>query len=97
LSYPLVPGRVDEILSQMSGFANAGQPSTVGDKWHIALIAHYLYYSKARRGLIVRFREGMDASVLASAVQGCKDQLALRAPKPKRTKKNTVRSSKNNS
>ncbi len=97
LGYPLAPGRLDEILSQISGFANADQPLPVGDKWHIALIAHYLYYSKARRGLIVRFRDGMDASALASAVQGCKEQLALREPKPKRTKKHTVRSSKNNS
>ncbi len=87
LGYTLEAGRLNEILSQMSGFTKAHSLLPVGDKWHIALITHYLYYSKARRGLIVRFREGMDASALASAVKGYKDQLALLAPKPKRTKK----------
>ncbi len=96
LGYPLDPARLDEILSQISFVSQVDPPSNIGDKWHVALITHYLYYSKARRGLVLRWRQGMDAAELAGAVEGCKDQLALRKPKPKRVKKDVARSSKSN-
>ncbi len=94
--YPLEAGRMSEIMSQISFVSQVEPPSTAGDKWHIALVTHYLYYSKARGGLIIRLRDGMCETELASAVEACKDRLALRQPKPKRAKKNTARSSKRN-
>ena len=92
LGYPLVEKQLWAVLAQMSALADSPpQPDPLA-KWRLALISHYIYYSQARRGLIIRWSEGMDASELSRAIESATDQLALRVPKRRGKKKSNARS-----
>ena len=49
----------------------------------MGLIAHYLFCSDRRRGLMLRWREDLTAEQLGEAIEAAKDHLRLRAPKPR--------------
>jgi excinuclease UvrABC nuclease subunit len=84
LDYPLVPAQLGRTVRRMAARARSAPCAGAAELWRMGLIAHYLFCSDRRRGLMLRWREELTAEQLGEAMEAAKDQLRLRAPKPRR-------------
>jgi len=80
LSYPLRKRQLDGVLRAMRGHLSNPAPHEAAERWRLALVAHYLYAGEARSGLILRWREGLDAEALAEAIESSAERLGLKRP-----------------
>ncbi len=79
IDYPHLPQLAD-ILAKAKELSKAPDFSAAS-KWPIALVSHYLYVSPQRRGLILRYREGLSAEDVASGIEESAEALHLKKPK----------------
>ncbi len=95
LDYPLKPAQVQRTLRRMAAFVQrcdrqktAISPAQTTEKlWRMGLVAHYLFCSDKRRGLIWRWRPESTPTQLAEAIEAGRDVIRVRAPKPRKSKK----------
>ncbi len=60
--------------------AEAGEAANELQRWRMGLVAHYLYCSPQKRGVIRRCDASLSAEKIALAVEGSLDALHLKAP-----------------
>ncbi len=86
LDYPLKGDQVAHALEQLAS-QPPGHPATNdADLLRIGLIVKYLFYSKRRSGLILRWTEAMTSADLCESIESARELLKLRPPsKPRKT------------
>jgi len=79
LDYPPRTAQLNRVLKRMGDLA--GRPGQRGrhEVNRLGLVSSYLFCGPGRKGLIVRWTEGLTADRLAEAVEAAKDRLKLRA------------------
>ena len=81
LAYPVVPKELARVLSQMAAFVARPTKSDEAGPWRMGVVAHYLFTSGQRGGLLLRWRPDRTADELAGEIEAAADALKLRAPK----------------
>jgi excinuclease UvrABC nuclease subunit len=81
LSYPLEEKQLQAVIEQMGAVASADMPADEVARWRMGLVAQQLFSSGDRRGLVLRWGEGLTVVGLAEAIESVADVLKLAAPK----------------
>ena len=76
--YPQL-SQLADILAKATELSEAPDFSAAS-KWPVALVSHYLYVSPQRRGLILRYREGLSVEDVASGIEESAEALHLKKP-----------------
>ncbi len=91
LAYPPGKGELSRLVRAMNKISGAADPDDETGRYRMGLVAHYLLSSERRRGLMLRWRDDMDADDLARAIEGAADLLKLRAAKKRKKGKKAGR------
>jgi len=87
LEYPPRRSQVIGVLKSFSKLVGRELAFDEAAKWRMGLVARYLFSSDRRKGLMLTWREDMDAAEVMSAIEASADVLRLRAPKRGKSKK----------
>lgn len=87
LDYPLRPEQVEALAQRIRQWPSvpAAAANAVARRWRVGLIAHYLYCSSDKRGLILRADAIASADDLQAAIEAAAESLKLskkRSPSP---------------
>jgi len=77
VTYPPRKRQLASLLAGMTKLAASDRPTGPAQRDRIALLAHYLFLSDRRRGLIVRYTEALTVERLAGAIQSAAEALRL--------------------
>ncbi|MHC4562464.1 MAG: UvrB/UvrC motif-containing protein [Planctomycetota bacterium] len=81
LTYPPDEKQLSAAIEQMAAVASAEAPADEAGRWRMGLVAQQVFTSGDRRGLVLRWRDGLTAAGLAEVIESSADVLKLRAPK----------------
>ena len=82
LAYPLRQHQLAARLAAMSRHAaRPAPPEEEAARWRMGLVAGYLLAGEARRGVMLRWHEGLGPKDVAAAVENAKECLGLSEPK----------------
>ena len=90
LDYPLQRPQVEALLKKMAKLAAHGDRQRIeGDlaAWRMGLIAHYLFTSPDRRGIILRWNESLQPADIEQAVDAATHELHLSKKQPPQAQK----------
>jgi excinuclease UvrABC nuclease subunit len=81
LEYPLQNEQLAQTVIRMRQYLGMERGVAPEDPWRMGLVGHYLFSGGRRRGVILRWTEGVTPERLAEAVEGAAKLLRLKAPK----------------
>ena len=87
LDYPPKARQLTRVLRAMGSFAAQQRPPGRGEREGIGLVAHYLFGAAERRGLPIRWEEGLTPGALADRIEPAAATLRLKKPRRSARKK----------